>query len=46
MCSSCTQAFSGLVAGIISLIWFILFPMIQIFLASMQIIFEKIFRKA
>ena len=41
-CGFCEEALSGLIGGLISLIAFIVFPLMQIFLDSIKIIFEKI----
>lgn len=41
-CGFCEEALSSLMAGIVALISFVLFPMIQIFFASCRMVFDKI----
>lgn len=40
-CEVCEQSFAALLGGVVSIIYFILFPLMQIFLASIKVIFEK-----
>lgn len=41
-CEVCTQSISALVGGLISLVFFIINPLIELFFASVRMIFEKV----
>ncbi len=42
MCSGCESALSGLVSGLVSLVSFIVFPILQISIATIKLVVEKI----
>lgn len=44
-CEFCGQALSGLAAGLVSLLTFIIIPIFEILLASLKILYEKVGRK-
>ncbi len=41
-CGFCEKTFSGLIGGLVSLVTFIVFPILQMLWATVMIIFEKL----
>lgn len=43
-CSFCGQALFGLVSGFVTLAFFVVIPMVQIFMASVKLVIEQVAR--